>query len=1020
MKLVELDIKAFGPFAKQQTIDFTALGNNPLFLIDGPTGAGKSSILHAVCFALYGETTDADRKDVGVRSDHADLNDLTEVSLTFVTRGEKYRITRTPTQERPALRGGGVTKAQATANLVRIAADGTEESLVAKKRGEADKQIKEILGLTADQFRQVMVLPQGKFRELLISKSDDRQKILSTLFQTQIFQRIEELLKQQAKSIRRKSEQFNADKIAVYREHEVDSAEALRTRLASQKTEMDAAEEAGKVQGAKVQKLQEELAKAQSLDKLFADQVRVNSELAQHKAGEAQHLQNVQALDIANKAAAIAHTWRDFEQADKNLQLLVKELEQVQVDEVSVKSELEEKEKALHAAQEATAGNDSKRLELEKLKGYGEQLKELDAAQKQLKSSRDSFTKLGDQLKHSELEKSLTSKAIAEVEANSQANTERLKAKPNLMIQETENRQLLEKLKQRDALFNGIEVAGKNVLACEQKESDALNLTKTSEVKADRLELSWLNAQAAILAEKLQDGDACPVCGSESHPNLAQFGEDAKIDKAMVDGARSELADENRKLNQASSALKQARDTVVDLQKQKVDLEKSLGDNFSLSIESFTVTLQNLQKELADLEALEKLQAKAAEQLAALKSKLERDSAAFTELLQKRQTAEIQVTQAESDYQNLEKRIAEEYRDKEVLDKAIASLTNEIAITTKTLHAVQTAHKVANDRLVNLSGRQQTLAEQLGQAQNNRASCEQAWSEALASSQFSNQEEFDKARMTNEALEELRKTVQSYLDAITALDGNLALLKKQIGDQQRPEIPVLTETVNTENEALEAARKVFTDCRDIYRELDAGSKKMGQIEQQQKAIQDEYNVIGKLDEAASGMGKYKVTLERFVLASLLDEVLSQASSRLHLMSKGQYRLVRENEADSGKQKAAGLNLAVDDSHSGKTRPVSTLSGGESFMASLALALALSDVVQQRSGGIQMDTLFVDEGFGSLDQDSLQLAINTLVDIQASGRTIGIISHVSELKEQMAKRIDVLPGTNGSEIRMAAS
>jgi len=1020
MKLLELDIKAFGPFAKQQTIDFTALGNNPLFLIDGPTGAGKSSILHAVCFALYGETTDADRKDVGVRSDHADLNDLTEVSLTFVTRGEKYRITRTPTQERPALRGGGVTKAQATANVVHIQADGTEESLVAKKKGEADKQVKEILGLTADQFRQVMVLPQGKFRELLISKSDDRQEILSTLFQTQIFQRIEDLLKQQAQSIERKADQFNAEKLAVYREHEVDSGEALSTKLASQKTAMDAAEEAGKVQGAKVQKLQEELTKAQSLDQLFADQARVNSELAQHTAGEAQHIQNVQSLDIANKAAAITPTWRDFDQAEKNLKVLVKELEQVKTDEASAKSELEEKQKALNAAQAATAGNDAKRLELEKLKGYGEQLTELDAAQKRLKSTRDSFTQLGNQLKQAESEKSLTAKAIAEVEANSQANTERLKAKPSLVIQAAESRQLLEKLKQRDALLNGIEVAGKNVLACEQKESDARNRAKTADEKADRLELSWLHAQAALLAEKLQDGDACPVCGSESHPNPAQFGEDAKVDKRMVDEARSELADENRKLNQASSALKQARDAVIDLQKQKAEYEKTLGDHFSLSVESFTETLQNLQKQLAELEALENLQVKTADHLADLKNTLEKQTSALTELQQSRQAAEIKVTQAESDYQNLEKRIAEAYRDKEVLDKAIASLNNEIANSTNALTAAQTAHKVANDKLANIAGRQQTLTEQLVIAQKNKDRCEKEWSDALASSQFSNQEEFDNARMTNEALEGLRKTVQSYLDASNTLNANLALLKKQIGDQQRPDIPALTAIVNTESAALETARKVFTDCRDIYRELDAGTKKIVQIEEQEKAIQDEYNVIGKLARAASGKGKYKVTLERFVLASLLDEVLSQASSRLHLMSKGQYRLVRENEAESGRQKAAGLNLAVDDSHSGKTRPVSTLSGGESFMASLALALALSDVVQQRSGGIQMDTLFVDEGFGSLDQDSLQLAINTLVDIQASGRTIGIISHVSELKEQMAKRIDVLPGNNGSEIRMAAT
>ncbi|MCK5354960.1 MAG: SMC family ATPase, partial [Methyloprofundus sp.] len=198
MKLHTLEIQAFGPFANKETIDFSALGEHALFLIDGPTGAGKSSILHAICYALYGETTDSDRKELGLRCDHAQADALTELSLTFSIRGDKYRITRIPTQMRPTKRGEGETEQKSTAHLCRILEDGEEETWVAKKKRDADARIEEIVGLTAEQFLQVMVLPQGKFRELLLAKSDDRQLILSTLFQTEIYKRIEDLLKTKA------------------------------------------------------------------------------------------------------------------------------------------------------------------------------------------------------------------------------------------------------------------------------------------------------------------------------------------------------------------------------------------------------------------------------------------------------------------------------------------------------------------------------------------------------------------------------------------------------------------------------------------------------------------------------------------------------------------------------------------------------------------------------------------------------------------------------------------------------
>ena len=238
--------------------------------------------------------------------------------------------------------------------------------------------------------------------------------------------------------------------------------------------------------------------------------------------------------------------------------------------------------------------------------------------------------------------------------------------------------------------------------------------------------------------------------------------------------------------------------------------------------------------------------------------------------------------------------------------------------------------------------------------------------------------------------------------------------------------PAHLERLNELQQQYDALDTVFKELESVWataghylQKLRDAKKKLAQIVIQQAAIKEQYEVVGLLSKAASGRGDIKVSLERFVLGNILDQVLSVASERLHIMSKGQYRLIRQNEEMQKKNTTAGLDLAIDDAHTGKTRPVATLSGGESFMASLALALALSDIVQERSGGIQLDTLFIDEGFGSLDQESLQLAINTLIDLQSTGRAVGIISHVSELKEQMAQRIEVIGSRSGSRIKIIA-
>jgi exonuclease SbcC len=291
------------------------------------------------------------------------------------------------------------------------------------------------------------------------------------------------------------------------------------------------------------------------------------------------------------------------------------------------------------------------------------------------------------------------------------------------------------------------------------------------------------------------------------------------------------------------------------------------------------------------------------------------------------------------------------------------------------------------------------------------------WEQALVDSDFVTVEDFLAAALTGGELESMCHHVKTYDDQVKKLQAELGLLKEQLKGKHRLDLEKLQQSHDELNTVFKAAEGLWAEASQYLTKLSDTQKKIEQITQEQEEIAKQYEVVGVLSKAASGRGNVRVSLERFVLGNILDQVLSIASQRLHTMSKGQYRLIRQNEKYQKKNTTAGLDLAIDDAYTGKARPVATLSGGESFMASLALALGLSDVVQERSGGIQLDTLFIDEGFGSLDQESLQLAINTLVTLQSTGRTIGIISHVSELKEQMSQRIEVVGSRRGSCIRM---
>ncbi|WNC70061.1 SMC family ATPase [Thalassotalea nanhaiensis] len=1016
MKLHKLNIQAFGPFAQTEKIDFSDLGDNPLFLIDGPTGAGKSSILHAVCYALYGETTDEDRKDMGVRSDNAADETLTELTLEFSIRGQHYRITRIPTQQRKAKRGDGFTEQKSQAHLVKILDDGEEQTVVTKKVKDANEQIKVIVGLSAQQFRQVMVLPQGKFRELLLANSTDRQAILSTLFQTEIYQRIEQLLKTKAGNIEREYARFKEQITEALNEVFVDGKENLIAAVLDSKLKQDKLNQTKLSVEKQRQLSHNQVESAQAIATLFTNKKLKQQGLAQHVQQQNLVEQKREQLTLAKQALLIAPEFNALQQGQVDLQNNDSQYQLALQSQQQLVVGLEQATKHLAVTTEQHQQRDSFVNQGNTLQGYKQTLSGLNQLQQQskqcqtqeqlaiteqaeLKRQFNQFTERSEnglKLIH-DLHQELQGKAqMVRVQQTLRQQTNCL---TTLQTIEQNRAKLLEKITQLEKSFNQVK---------QQYEQATHN--------ANHVEMLWHSNQAAILAQTLQADTPCPVCGAIEHPQPATSTEQmSKATKEHVDIARKEQNKLLHAQSEADKVFSGAKQELTQLEQQKQNLVAELGEDFNKTLVQLNDELNGLSKQIVELETKENNLPKWQQAQQEMQKQLAPISQKIAELELNLPALQANSVAAKTKLQTAEQALPEQYRSAQELETAINNNNNQIETLDTNLRNAQHQHqKASNDSsAINATIEQISANKTTLTARVEKLSL--SWQQSLNDSVFESVTAFQQAIISNELLEKLAGQIKHYDQSLQGFQSELSVLDEQLKGKVEPDLEQLNANLIEQQRLYKQAEDNWALAQNQHSKLQDTLTKITRIEAEQEDNKKQFEVIGTLASAASGKGNVKVSLERFVLGDLLDSVLAIASKRLHIMSKGQYRLVRQDEGTQKRNVTAGLDLAIDDAYTGKTRPVATLSGGESFMASLSLALGLSDVVQQRSGGIQLDTLFIDEGFGSLDQESLQLAIQTLIDLQATGRTIGIISHVSELKEQMALRIDVQSSRAGSSI-----
>lgn len=1016
MRPLRLMMRAFGPYAGEQMLDFRRLGDRSLFLIHGPTGSGKTTILDAICFALYGDTSGAERDGKQMRSDNADPSLLTEVTFDFSLGSDLYRVTRRPEQERPKRRGGGTTIEQPQAALWQrtgLVDDEEEGQVITAQWKRVTEEIERLFGFQSDQFRQVVMLPQGQFRRLLTANSREREDILEALFRTEIYRRIEEALKESAREIVNHVKETQHRQQVILQQARVDSIEELDTRreeLAARVVEIEGrldrlrhAEESaqerlneGRQVLEKIQKLHEAESAFQTLEQRrdgFAvkrktlDRARKAATLVEVEASLKQRLTEATAAaeNVANARKSLQHAERTRSEAERALA-----------------GEKEREHERDQAGQQLTRLNDLTATveELDKLR------RELAAADQEVAARTQEYAHLKESL--AEGQRRFEEKQTARAEADKRAlQVESFHQAIQTAGRAVDHRRRLEEARKKLAG----ETKTSQQLSAALKEKEQALWQERGALTA--METIWLEGQAAILAERLVPGAPCPVCGSTEHPAPARSDRELPTEAAVKEQRRQVQALESE-VSTARTKEANQRTAIAQLQSQIESLEESLGELKDEPLSKLEARVRAAKEALTQAEAAQqqipRLDAELQQlkqQEATLKTQLDSADERLKQAILRRERAQAVVSEREAG-------VPENLRTLPALAHAQKQTANRLQSLREALEKIQQQANEANQAWAECKAALKAAEDAAAMAQTRGEAQRQGFVRSLQEAGFKDEADFQAAKRGNREIEHLDEEIRRFGSDWEVARDRLERARTETETLQAPDIEALeraaTEAKKNREEVIQQHARLVEQRHQIDRWLDDLRHSASQLE----SLQKQYEVMGTMAEVAGGKNKHGITFQRFVLSALLDDVLLLASKRFRMMSQGRFSLQRARQR-ADQRTAGGLDLEVYDTYTGTTRSVSTLSGGESFMASLALALGLADVVQSYAGGIRLETIFIDEGFGTLDPEALDQAIQMLVGLQQGGRLVGIISHVPELKERIDVRLQVETDRNGRSV-----
>ncbi len=1018
MRPITLTMTAFGPYAEEETVDFRNAVKSGLFGIYGSTGSGKSTIFSAMTFALFGEASHNEQDTSSLRSHHAEDDTLTKVEFVFEVGASRYLIRRTPDQMRPAKRGDGETKETHKAWLFDVTGIEPEDIsdkncgklLAEKKVSDVKAAIQERLGYGADQFRQIVLLPQGKFETFLTAKTDERMKILRDLFDVSLYRKLAGTLKDQAKA--------TEDKVKIDRltcagrlEHEgFESPDALRAGIAEAKGIHDKAAAAAQAAIKAASQAETSARNGSELEAKFLALETAQTHLTNlmQSADEMKMLEV--SLDRLKKAQSLLDVDDVQQISAQNLIESKTQLSSAQAAEEEAKAKKASAQDALTVQESLKGKRDEQRKHVETLQGYAETLKKAGALKTAWEAATTHQKECQAQITRA---KSFEQTTIQKYE---QAQS-RVKAAHSQSTERARLEGALTKAKQVESTAKAYAKA--NQLHSDAKRDMQNAATETEDTKArlaktqkafDEAEVALSAVQAQHLAAKLTKGEPCSVCGSDVHPSPATGrAESAGLNDAFENAkatlqSKSASHAEADKKHAAAQALFKSRATQLDELPSPKFTSEQAAKNVADILQQLTalgpaVDLPALEQSVSTLSnEVTKAQSETAKKQTAL-GKAETESAlakqsyeaalgAIPQPLQTSAALELEMQSAETELKQMHAAYQKAQEEYAKAQEFALSAHKDVESSQKTLDEATATAKRAQD----------TFLSRL-------KSC------GLSLEMYHAQK--DKV----DQIEALTKQVETYKSDLTIAKDRAETHALAIKDKQRPDV-----------EALHSARALAEEKRDT--ETAQATQRKVRYEQLEKlltSISEELARIKAAEAAAADLlelaalfnaqNEAKLDLETFAIGAMFDQVLQAANLRLQPMTSGRYSLEREFDGKGGGRR--GLGIRVYDIHTGKARATSTLSGGETFIAALALALGLSDIVESISGKIRLDTIFIDEGFGSLDTDNdtgtLDQVLQTLQDLVGANRAVGLISHVQLVQNAIPNGFFITKTASGSHV-----
>ena len=967
---VRLEFAAFGPFPDKQVIDFTRFDDDRLFLITGPTGSGKTTIFDALTYSLYGEASGSLREKTMLKSDFVGENGFCYTSFTFLVHEKQYTVRRIPQQRCPRQRGEGFKEQMADAEL------SDEDEVVCTHVGPVNRRIEELIGLNSEQFHKIVLLPQGEFRRFLSDKSDAKQEILRHIFSTDVLSAFTERLKQNVSvraaayqdamsqctaflhTIQAEADGTLADLLATDAPNFLAVLAALSTQNQSDEAALSRMAEQLNEAAAAYDCINLDLAKTEN--DLLAQCRKAAEEFAEMERHNAEWAKRRETLALLEKAAPAAQKEREYRELSDEIARLK------QSHETAEKTRALQNERFLSAQAEQTtakAAVDAALKDSEQIPALKAQLQKY----AELSAKQSECAVLSEQLKKYEQAR----KALADAKLWFTAK----EALSEAQIKKQARERFFETLRAYQA-------ACTEAAASAKKSAAALS--------------AYIAAQAPFLAAKLRENEPCPVCGSTVHPAPAQPGE-LSGSKAQYEQARQQETEAARRRDQLLQELSHLL-SEENREKDPLSCIESERENHRL----LCAELEMRQNTVSAFRIPEKLKRYSPEEL---NTRLET-------CVQQHQQIQGRLSAVTEQYEALAASLPKNTNE-QVLSDRIASLERQTTLAQKHLQEAAGALEETRVALARTQEQIGIFAKQLTEKGILLQEKQSDFNRLMEGSGLT-EETYHALLPILPELAGRRETLQQYKIEYRGKRDTLQRLKEQTASLKEHDLDDMAARKRDAQEKRDALQEQYNRQAQRLRANKSAADSLLSCTRTEEKLRAALEQARFLYEVARGDFSGKVNFERYVLAYYFENVIQTANLRLEQMTNSRYTLVRRTQSKGNR--TAGLDLDVFDAYTGTSRNVDTLSGGESFKVALSLALGLADIISENSGGIELNTMLIDEGFGSLDSDSLDAAVSCLYDLRAEGRYIGIISHVSELKERIPQQIHVAPGVNGSTIR----